>query len=60
MKQALPVRSWANGPIREERKKEEEKKRKPYWPATAQLEGGKKKKKTFYQFAPFKKIPSPR
>jgi len=40
MKQALPVRSWANGPIREERKKEEEKKRKPYWPATAQLEGG--------------------
>jgi hypothetical protein len=45
MKQALPVRSWANGPIREERKKKEEKKRKPYWPATAQLEGGKKLKK---------------
>jgi hypothetical protein len=44
MKQALPVRSWANGPIREERKKEEEKKRKPYWPAMAQLEGGRKKK----------------
>jgi len=44
MKQALPVRSWANGPIREERKKEEEKKRKPYWLATAQLEGGKEKR----------------
>jgi hypothetical protein len=57
MKQALPIRSWANGPIREERKKEKEKKRKPYWPATAQLEGGGLPPMTFYQCALFKKIP---